>query len=531
MLEETSRIDEGIIGKCLNVILYKTLADRLWGPFKAICFNPVIVLAATIIIYIVFMIIFLPLLVCSYLVTSYGSFLILLLLVNYLVQVLARAIAFPGCNVSVQKQLSAEFINRILVYLENIATLTSDLTATLMLVDNGRLPPSELQSADRRLAEIVMMAASLPKMHTSLQAAVTALAKSRQTTPEEQVVLNQLCAAVEGFNVALPQLAAASPAFFSPRNTNRQPYKGANAGSNNSTASSSISTAKSNPSLVAAGHCLKACELLKAATSAAQPVRKTDDESSSGSGNVLNKLKGLLSMTEGLKGVEKVTFPYMRELLKSRFGAHRFSLAGSSGNTIDAMLIPASLGQQPQNSSFSAESGTQPTTPPPSAKGLVMFCSPNAGFYECVSQAELQQSWLGFYSALGYDVCFFNYAGYGSSTGAPSPHGVKQDALILARHLRKERQPAAFIVHGESIGGLAACFVARSCQVDLLVCDRTFASLDALATRLLGAMFVGYGLKYLGLWSTHVVGDFLACECPKLVLQVGAKLFTYRSSC
>ena len=52
-------------------------------------------------------------------------------------------------------------------------------------------------------------------------------------------------------------------------------------------------------------------------------------------------------------------------------------------------------------------------------------------------------------------------------------------------------------------------------QVDFLVCDRTFASLDAVAARLLGA-WAGYGIRFLTLWRTDVVADYLACACPKV---------------
>lgn len=42
---------------------------------------------------------------------------------------------------------------------------------------------------------------------------------------------------------------------------------------------------------------------------------------------------------------------------------------------------------------------------------MVLFCAPNAGFYESFSQADLTQSWLGFYASRGYDICTFNYRG------------------------------------------------------------------------------------------------------------------------
>ena len=56
-------------------------------------------------------------------------------------------------------------------------------------------------------------------------------------------------------------------------------------------------------------------------------------------------------------------------------------------------------------------------------------------------------------------------------------------------------------------------------QVDFLVCDRTFASLDAVAARLLGA-WAGYGIRFLALWKTDVVADFLATTCPKVSVGV-----------
>jgi pimeloyl-ACP methyl ester carboxylesterase len=51
--------------------------------------------------------------------------------------------------------------------------------------------------------------------------------------------------------------------------------------------------------------------------------------------------------------------------------------------------------------------------------------------------------------------------------------------------LQLTRRPYRIILHGESIGGMVACHVARTHPVDALVCDRTFATLDSTAARLL----------------------------------------------
>lgn len=46
------------------------------------------------------------------------------------------------------------------------------------------------------------------------------------------------------------------------------------------------------------------------------------------------------------------------------------------------------------------------------------------------------------------------------------------------------------VVHGESIGGMVACHLARHLPVDALICDRTFATLDATAARLMVSTLV-----------------------------------------
>ena len=94
--------------------------------------------------------------------------------------------------------------------------------------------------------------------------------------------------------------------------------------------------------------------------------------------------------------------------------------------------------------------------------------------------------------------------------------------MTVAKYLKHTRVVGRLIVHGESIGGMSACHVAALTPslVDLLVCDRTFASLDAVAARLLGA-WAGYGIRFLTFWRTDVVADYLSAECAKVILQVG----------
>jgi hypothetical protein len=64
---------------------------------------------------------------------------------------------------------------------------------------------------------------------------------------------------------------------------------------------------------------------------------------------------------------------------------------------------------------------------------------------------------------------------------ASAPSALTSKCLALQR----TRRPYRIILHGESIGGMVACHLARHRPVDALVCDRTFASLDATAARLM----------------------------------------------
>jgi hypothetical protein len=198
----------------------------------------------------------------------------------------------------------------------------------------------------------------------------------------------------------------------------------------------------------------------------------------------------------------------MREQVKSKFGAERFLINGADGNVIDGVYIPS----QERHGSTSYDPHAI------SNVGTVLFCSPNAALYELLAQANKESSWVGFYTKLGFDVCLFNYRGYNCSSGVPAPDRVKSDGCAVARYLRHTRGVKRMVVHGESIGGMVACHVVRTCGADLLICDRTFASLDSVASRLLG-WWAGLGLRFLGLWNTDVVSDFLSCSCPKVVLQ------------
>ena len=94
------------------------------------------------------------------------------------------------------------------------------------------------------------------------------------------------------------------------------------------------------------------------------------------------------------------------------------------------------------------------------------------------------------------------------------------------------------IIHGESIGGLAAAGTARQLsrspsfakKLSLLICDRTFCNLEAIAQRLVGG-WSGYAIRFLTpFWNTDVAGDYLASTCPKILASDAADIIISEAS-
>lgn len=140
----------------------------------------------------------------------------------------------------------------------------------------------------------------------------------------------------------------------------------------------------------------------------------------------------------------------------------------------------------------------------------MLFCNPNACFYEYLAY---QNEWLKRYTQeLGLNVIVFNYRGYGRSDMTTSskflqrwfrvmnPADIVKDAETVLEYATEkyiqahdisfgsgspsDRMRVKVMVHGQSLGGMAAAYVAmkqNKKHVDCLFIDRTFASLGAVA--------------------------------------------------
>jgi len=216
---------------------------------------------------------------------------------------------------------------------------------------------------------------------------------------------------------------------------------------------------------------------------------------------------------------------------------------------------------------------------------VVLFCNPNAGLLEAATGLSIiggnvvEQSsdlgitcWTDFYLDNGFDIIVFNYSGYGRShvgnrkktlddaTGAfhffrrvgkatffsfkPSPSSLKADATAVATYLIENVGVEKFVIHGESIGGMAASGAARvisnkenfdtnstpTSYPTLLVCDRTFCYLNAVASRLVGSWTESILPLLTPFWNTNVAADFAAARCRKVIAQDAADIIIHDSS-
>jgi hypothetical protein len=119
----------------------------------------------------------------------------------------------------------------------------------------------------------------------------------------------------------------------------------------------------------------------------------------------------------------------------------------------------------------------------------------------------------------------------------PTPDTLRADGVAVANHLLLDSGIEQLFIHGESIGGVAAAGTARYLsqsalrnKLSLLICDRTFCNLEAIAQRLVGH-WTGYAIRALTpMWNTDVAGDFLAVTCPKVVASDAADVIISEAS-
>ena len=167
----------------------------------------------------------------------------------------------------------------------------------------------------------------------------------------------------------------------------------------------------------------------------------------------------------------------------------------------------------------------------PVASGV--FCHGNTG--NLTTSADVIPHLLN----AGFNVLFFDYRGFGKSSGRPSFSGVVADGVTASRfHDRIRPKALPSVLYGFSLGGAIAAQVIRRHPFDALILQSTFTSLPAITRaifprlplhlfagnlfdtlsvvrRLQVPLLVMHGTddEVIPAWMAHQIAD--ACQAPK----------------
>ncbi|DBA05262.1 TPA: hypothetical protein N0F65_007424 [Lagenidium giganteum] len=444
------------------VVRGNTLAHQLWLPWRLIALNPMITALVFLVVNALFISIGAVVRWIANLITGPGLLLLILLSVVYGLRRVALILSYPGQLELVVRDGEANYARltrrRLTMFIEATHELVAAVTETGHMANQRMQFLQAWQSFTFSMESVVM----------PLLQALQDVEREHHLGPNGAVIL-----------AVLREFAAFEMKSFSPACTDLKNccFKEFEA---------------KRQQLFGSGN-----ELIPALHSKLGRVREILDyiDSPAGEARDVQWVVSQLFQSRAKK-VEMVTnLDLMRADLAARFHGEQVWINGHANHQVDAMFIPAKTG-------FSTD------------KPVMLLCNPNGCLYEF---HHLQMDWIRFYTHLNCHVMLFNYRGYGRTKGEPSANLHNLDALAIVNYLRDQRGLKQIGVHGESIGGIVATYLANHCKdISVLVADRTFASLPALAQRLVGG-WAGRAVSLLTGWNTDNVTNYLGASCPKLL--------------
>src|SRR5688572_18109388 len=102
----------------------------------------------------------------------------------------------------------------------------------------------------------------------------------------------------------------------------------------------------------------------------------------------------------------------------------------------------------------------------PGAKYDVLYFGGNAARVDDYGRAVAREM-----SSLAANVVFFDYRGYGRSTGVPTINGLKRDALAIFDDWAARATGRPIVLHGFSLGSFMAAYVAEKRPVAGLILE------------------------------------------------------------
>ncbi len=150
-------------------------------------------------------------------------------------------------------------------------------------------------------------------------------------------------------------------------------------------------------------------------------------------------------------------------------------------------------------------------TPARKPRGTALFFHGNAG--NITHRVET----LAILNRLRLNTLIIDYRGYGTSEGSPSEEGTYKDAEAAWDYLTKTRGiPAEHIViHGRSLGGGVAVYLAEEHTPAALIAESTFTSIPDVAAR----MFPFLPVRWVCRIKYNSAERIAHVKCPVLVVH------------
>ncbi|MGQ0587616.1 MAG: alpha/beta hydrolase [Gammaproteobacteria bacterium] len=148
--------------------------------------------------------------------------------------------------------------------------------------------------------------------------------------------------------------------------------------------------------------------------------------------------------------------------------------------------------------------------PAEGARRTLLHFHGNAG--NISHRLELLEIW----HALGLNVVLFDYRGYGASDGSPSEEGLYRDAeavwaALMARGVRAND----VVIHGQSMGGAVAAWLAARRQPAALVLESAFTSVPEVAA----GLYPWLPVRLLARLRLDTRGELARVRAPVLVIH------------
>ena len=138
---------------------------------------------------------------------------------------------------------------------------------------------------------------------------------------------------------------------------------------------------------------------------------------------------------------------------------------------------------------------------------LLIFCLPNGGCFQLLPKMKID-----FYLENNFTFLCWNYRGFGFSKGTASFTKCKNDVLEIYDTVvgNPKNKYNKICVMGHSIGGVAACYLAKKRKIDLLISDRNFCDLNHLARNFYFGKLLSFFVSFLLIKGTENISNFMS---------------------